>query len=214
MENKNEQIPEEIFNWIGNLNFQDLSESQKTQVLHWFSEEEYQAVRAGLSGIQEIDLSGDTFSNKKIKKELLDAFDQKHEKKPRLIIIPQITFWRAASVILFMACAALLYSVTRQSKQVIIQPVASADTVYIIRDTPATPAADSVPTVEYSHHEKNSIQYNSGYTVPSNPKRIKSGTTRDIYIPGLDELNNKANRQKRNSVKDDSLVKEYSVRTM
>jgi hypothetical protein len=214
MENKSEQIPEEIFTWLETMRFDELDEVQKQQALEYFSEEEYREIYASMNVIARAQLHDESSGQEKIRSSLLKIFDVKHKPNKKVIRISHIALWRAASILLLFACAALVFFLLRQGKQASGAPVSSRDTIYIIREAQSVPVYDTAMQAEAAVTSVKAEKYHSNTPARNTEAAKIHSHPGDIRIPSWDDVNSRANRPKHNSVKDDSLVKEYSVRTM
>ncbi len=202
-----ENIPSYIFDWLEKFSFLSLNQEQQKEVLKYFSEEEYDELHKSCLSIKSNYEPFLSYSSYARKQDLLGRFEARSEKKRKfaLIILPH-ALWKVAASILLIGCGwSLHYFIPANnktdnslvtvidtffvSKEVVSDPIKIYDTVYLVKET-----------------SKSLTKKDTHYTKTSH---ITPTTENQTFYYG--EISNKLNSQKRNSIKDDSLMKEFPV---
>ena len=125
-----EQINPEIFDWLENRPFRNLSASERQEVLKYLSEEEYDDMHSAAFFIRKSISAGSTSAYLPVRNDLLDTFDRRYPKKT---VTPLNMLWKIAAVFLLFAAGWLCHYLTAY-KQSPSSLVAGTDTVYIMQE--------------------------------------------------------------------------------
>jgi hypothetical protein len=139
---------------------------------------------------------------------LLSHFDTRHENKKGIFLFSNI-FWKAAAILVLLGCGWLLNYLIPGKKASDIGLLTMIDTVYVNKEIMSDPLKiyDTIYIEKKSTPgNKTKDSYNSYTRNPYSTLTPESNSTLNF-----EELVNPLNRQKRNSMKDDSLVKEFSA---
>lgn len=203
-----ENIPSHIFEWMETYSFSSLTDEQKIDVLKFFSEEEYDELHKSSIIIKSIQEPVFSETSEEGKQDLLNRFESKHETKRKRFVLYN-TFVKVAASLVLLGCGWILnYLIPGKTttdtgfgtlvdtvyltKEIITDPIKIYDTLYVKTEAKSE---DKTPQA-YKNFSGNS-------GVAKEPENNSS-----VY---MDEVGSPLNRQKRNSMKDDSLVKEFSV---
>jgi hypothetical protein len=210
MKTEPEHIPDELFDWLGTRDFASLSVSEQTEVLHHFSMEEYQELHESVKEIKIIVPSVSRRSS--AKGQLLYEFDKQHGQKSavvRKLWEPRLILRIAAAVMLFMS-GWLGYSLFHTDPRIPAELLASADTVFVTKEMPATP--------EKIHDTVYIIKVKQVETTASEPiaqadllmDEAGSYGSDDLNVVSMEDIDGALNAFKRNSLKYDSLIRMFS----
>ena len=103
-------IPEQILDWLKNRKFEQLSETEKTTVLQYMTEQNYAAMHIAYQKSSHFyGIDNNLQPAARIKQNLDEAFLKRHKAKPGIFSL-QIEIWKAAAVLLIMLGFTLLFS--------------------------------------------------------------------------------------------------------
>jgi len=214
MENNIDNIPDHIFDWVKTSDFNSLTLDQQERVLKHLSEETYIELHqsaAGIKSIHEMDYQRKTDS---VMLNLLARFDNAHASKqvPAKHEINSLLFWKAAAVLLMLACTWMFYGLRKKNE--ITYLIKDVDTLYIAKQL--DPIELKVFDTIYLDREIGSkkVKGETYFYKKSIPRSITVTVPEGINILSIKDINSTANKQKRNSLKADSLMKKYSVTTL
>lgn len=214
MKNNFEHAPNELFDWIQHLSFDELNDAQKETVLKFISQDEYQELYLSSQNIIR-DLKNDIFLHSR-KDELFDVFDQTYPNKSQLINTTHI--WKAASVLLFISTLWFAFSskkninaTTELVRDTIymtkpsIAKIQPRDTVFIERIVEKEPKPRLISSTKIKisnlHNQEIEIAKNDAIEFPKQEN--------DFAVVSVEHANNISNSIKRNSKKDDSLESKF-----
>jgi hypothetical protein len=199
-----DNIPDEIFDWLTELDFNMLQQGQKELVLCHFSEEEYRSLHATMTSIRDVHKP---YYPDERKKYLLDRFNEKHHAN-RFTINAEV-FWRAAAIILLLISVGLSIYFFPNEKYTVAKGTKYRDTVFIAKYTQPAPVSvhDTVfvKTLQAVKH----LASNTHEMDPPKPLRNIDQLSDDLNIVTMEDYGNKLNSYKSNSIKDDHLVQHH-----
>jgi hypothetical protein len=205
-----EHLPDELFDWLGTRDFVSLSVSQQAEVLRHFSMEEYQELH---ESVKEIKTIVPSVSRKNTAKgQLLYEFDKLHGQKKAVVKKlwePRWILRIAAAVMLFMS-GWLGYSLFHTEPRIPAELLASADTVFVMKEVPATPEKihDTVYIIKVKQVEAAASEPIAQADLliddvgPSSPD--------DLNVVSMENIDGALNAFKRNSLRYDSLIRMFS----
>ncbi|MCD6066416.1 MAG: hypothetical protein K0S33_1242 [Bacteroidetes bacterium] len=206
------EIPSIVFDWLKEQEFALLNAEQQTEVLRYFSMEEYNELHQAL---REVRQHSPAISSGKEKRKtvLLEAFDKEHQKPAASIYrLRPAHFMRAAAACVFFVAGWLGYDFLHSDKTLSEKIVEIRDTLYITKEIAALPQKVRDTVYVYRTGKSKATK-----TIP------KNGTpgSMDVYAPindmnvvSVKEFGSTLNASKGNSLKDDSLVKKFSFVTL
>jgi len=214
MNSNPENIPNQIFDWINSLSFQDLTEEKQRLVLLHFTEDEYSDMHLVASGIRS------SISTQKLdRKELLMIhFDCVQKSRQKFSLSPY--GWKIAAGLLLLLCSGLLYnqfnlnpekpieaSVIRDTillmKNVASDPIRITDTIFIVKNSkPKSSKSTNPKSLQLAINSKHDPEFEFSIT-----------RVRQLGVK-LETLNRLSNKPKGNTMKDDSLLRKYSFVTL
>lgn len=202
-----ENIPSHIFEWMENYSFSSLTELQKKDVLSYFSKEEYDELHHNVIAIKSINEPYIIENSEERKQDLLNLFETKHKTKKTAFVFYS-TFWKVAASLLLLGCGWILNYLIPGKTASDNALVTMVDTVYLTKEINVDPIK-IYDTLYVKSDSKTKETYKSSFV-----NRHLTQEPENISSPYLDEVGSPLNRQKRNSMKDDSLVKEFTVITL
>ncbi len=210
-----EKVPAVIFDWIKTKSFEDLTHSQKKDVLTYLSEEKYKEMYLAYLRIKPVSGSGNFVQELQSKNILLKHFDKRYPKEKNAgngSSQKTLLFWQAAAVFLMLLSGALFYNFMDLKKSLSSQPVASADTVYVTKEI--TTGTSVVYDTIYKYIESYS---NAGSTTHVEEVIFENEDLQPLndggYQPSID-LDNIDIRPRGSSMKDDSLLRKFGFVSM
>lgn len=218
MKSNPEQIPTAVFDWLQTHDFEDLNAAQKQETLLHFGVEEYAELRRTVTKINRAALQ----TRLGRKQDLLARFDALHAPGAtagRVFSITRLVVWKAAAVFLFFLSAALFYQ-KMTAKNAESSALASAiDTLYVVKEVASAPVRiyDTVFIQAKKQGVRASIPIESQFALRQDTgSELGAEPFAGDQSPfvSVRELENKSNQPKRNSMKDDSLLRRYSFVTM
>lgn len=215
-----EHIPAVVFDWLQTYDFEELTAEQKQEVLFHFAMEEYGELRHTVSQINLLRQSDESEGRLQRKQDLLARFDALHAPagKQRSIFSGQVV-WKAAAVFLFFLSAALFYQ-KMTAKSTESTALASAiDTLYVVKEVASAPVRiyDTVFIQAKKHSERATNPIDSRLALRQDTGSetvVDQMAIEELPFVSVRELESKSNQPKRNSMKDDSLLRRYSYVTM
>ena len=219
--NNPENIPSHIFDWLASHDFNTLDAAQKQEVLKYITEEEYTELRNTSTLLHSGARLHQVPASNGGKQALMDRFKDKHQipqtAKPEPSGWNSALFWRAAAIILFLLCGAQAYYTVKAHRSADMTAVERIiDTVYVTKnDVNATPIIirDTIFVKPAKAEKKKELKYTAA---PYDRRMAKAEipANMDISIVKVEDMGNTANIYKGNSMRDDSLLKQYSFVTM
>lgn len=216
---KQEEFPEEIFNWLSSQSFIELNAEQKSVVLNHLNEEEYGEMRDALKSIS-ILKSGSGYAGINSRKEqLLKQFEISHQSKQGTVGTNRPhAYWQAAAAVLFLICGWLSFQLLKPDSGIQNGLLSKTDTVYIKKEIQLQ--AEKIHDTVYIYKL---VKENSQSVAKGETARELQGSYNDYpglnssenipYIQ-LNEIDREFNNQRGNSMKDDSLLKKYGFVAM
>jgi hypothetical protein len=207
-----EKTPTVIFDWIEKFSFEELTVSQKEEVLNYFSESDYEQMHHTSLSVKAVSKNDSDF-NLHRKEFVMHRFDAYHLKKSNTFSLwYNANLWQAAAIFLFLISGWLFYHVFDLKKEQALRVIASVDTVYIEREVASTPEIVH-DTVYY---------YKEVRTVSEKVKSNSDNLFRDDAIQILGKLESRPlieleafnNSTLGNSMKDDSLLRKFNFVSM
>jgi hypothetical protein len=202
-----ENIPSEIFDWINTLPFEALTIEQRQQVLLYFTQEEYIDMVRALQMVQQTTAS----SKQRIKADLFNRMEQKYPSNNKLIGLNKlIPLWQAAAVLLMLT--GLIYvGYSSRLQQMTVALNGQRDTVYLERLIKGD-VVKITDTIYATSKVKKATKLTTNKVTVHQESVVWE--QQDISIQSLKDIDAPANRTKRNSVLDDSLVRNYRFTTL
>lgn len=227
MENNHQNIPEEIFSWLQARPFEALDSKEKERVTTFFSAEDYDEMHQTAKRIKN---SSYPAGNRKeeILDQLLNRFDQIHppsSKEAKVIpIIDSLVIWKVASVALLICSGWLgvLLMQSNEGKAPAPSLVALRDTIYQIREVATEPIhlLDTVYLPIYLEKKGNGKSEVPDYEDRKKSEMI-SFSNQQVFVGWqsqgvlpFEAINSEANEPKKNSMKDDSLNRQFTFVTL
>ncbi len=212
MDKKLEQIPAIIFDWLETLDFIKLNASQQAETLKYFSKEEYREMRNAFLDIKTLSIHNKITNSINREGFLLAHFDKHYANKK---VLTPIFVWRVAALLLLLLSGGLFFKVLTM-KDVILNPqVALVDTVYVNKDVKSTPEIihDTVYITKQLVVKKNDGQ-GLNYSYSENNLPTTNLTVTDMSVISFKDRDNRANKVRGNSMKDDSLYRKHGFVSM
>lgn len=205
-----ENIPTEIFDWINTLPFEALTIEQQQQVLLYFTKEEYTDMVHALLMVQQT-TSTTASSKQRIKADLFKRMEQKYPSYHKPIgLNKRIPLWQAAAVVLMLT--GLIYvGYSNRLQQMATALHGQRDTVYLERLVKADVVKITDTIYTTNRVQKTAKSTASKATVHQETVVLEQ---QDISIQSIKNIDAPANRTKRNSILDDSLVRNYRFTTL
>jgi hypothetical protein len=212
MKNNFERMPAIIFDWIEELSFEELNNSQKKEVSTYFSEQEYDEMHLtslNIKLVSHLPLANE----KQIKRRLTDHFNKFHSSKTgKNSFSGGLFVWRAAALFLMTLSIWLFYKVFDLKKDLHAQEMAVTDTVYVAKEVASRPQLihDTVYLVKedrpdsFKTDHSTVMGYNAETILPPNE-------TDNLQAV---ELENITTMPRGTSMKDDSLLRKFGFVSM
>lgn len=222
MKTNPEQLPAIFFDWIQHHSFDALNVEQQKEILQYMSADEYTEL---FDSAQLLAESSRTL-NADSRKLLLNRFDQHYAQSKKPLNIQWNTMWKAASILLFISTCMFAYK-SSLNIQHETRTVVQHDTIYLDRNIATLPANRlpvhetsivkpvDLPSAQKPQYRRAGAQKTlvhqsvSNSQKPSIPSYAESKLNDDLHTISIDEINNKPNAHKHNSMKDDSLEKNF-----
>ncbi len=204
-----ENIPSFIFDLVNQKDFETLTAPEKTKVLAYLSEEEYNELRQGVLLSEAVVFNEQQIPGNDAQKELLlRRLKQKHQ--PFMWWQTPVALWKVAASFLLFGLIGYFY-INAKTGHTNKKVLAQTDTVYLEKLLPAEKVYDTVylkQTVTAVRHEKPK-QQTASYRTPQNQQSVD-----DNALPGVNNLNllsvsdydKVINNKKGKSMKDDTLI--------
>jgi hypothetical protein len=208
MNNQEENIPIEIFDWINTFSFEELEAKQQAQVIIWFTPDTYNQIHLAA---KQASLFQASLSRKAaIKEHLSYQFELNNKNKPWLN--KTIPWWQAAAAILIVS--AFFIHLLIQQKTPKNNPLLSlTDSTYLKKQMASKPIEPIIiyDTV-YLQETKQLI-----YSQLKKQKLFKKESERatnaalpiQVLVQSMETLESTYNQIKGNSLKDDTLLHTY-----
>jgi len=202
MKTKIEEIPVTIFDYLQRSDFQSLSEHEKTEVQKYLSSTEFNDLHEGYLTASRFSPASQSIRKQTIKQNLLERFDAQHAVKPIRINYAHY-FKNAAALVLFFFAGYLMNNILAGQNSSSEQ-VALTDTVYVTKESAPVTIYDTL-VIERIVPGKQEEPSHLKFDFPADLSAMADG-------PGLplDAIDSVPNRQKNNSLKDDSLLKRFT----
>ncbi|MEZ4805288.1 MAG: hypothetical protein R2852_07350 [Bacteroidia bacterium] len=208
----NKMIPEEIFDYLEDYTFDELNLQQKELVLKAMTAEEYMELFSVISELK-IKKQSDGHAIKESNiASLMQAFESKHTTASKSKKVVYMQWWNIAAVlVLGSLLAVFLNTFNKKTLETGLTLKPDIDTIYVTKLIASeSPIADTV-FVEVPVYKKSKSRYKK-------VEMASTDETRGIFPPSehvvsLDEINDLANIQKGNSLKEESLLKEIGMFT-
>ena len=211
-----EHIPTLIFDWIETHSFELLEIEQQQEVLIYFSENEYDELHlAAISTQNHLEEMVDV--NTVIEQKLIESFDRKfsHQQK-KSIMFYSVQLWKVAALFLFIGGGAL-WIVLQAKAHKEISYITIKDTVYVPSFAENEDVVKVYDTVYINSGAQKTAKRETRHRIEMSASNQKE-TTAFIpsSIPGIHLLSIKdkdelVNKQKGNSLKDDTLLRQFKV---
>lgn len=205
-------IPEEIFELFEKYSFESLSKDQQNKVLQTFSKEEYNLLFYTNSNVKS------ALSTSSSKEKLLREFDLKHGTKKSTFFL-QRNVWKYAASFILGGLLVMPFFLLKKHPEALLSVSNLKDTVYLVKDR-VRDTLRIYDTVMLSGYEeakfKTSIAPSLKETntqAVQNGTYVKSNELPGLHIMSIDELEGNKNKQKKNSIKDDTLMKQIGFVT-
>lgn len=201
-------IPEEIFKLFEKYPFESLSKEQQKEVLQTFSREEYDLLFYTNIKVKSVLDTGSS------KEKLLREFDLKHGIKKGYFPL-RGNVWKYAASILLCGILALQFFIFKRGNQTSVAIERLRDTVYVVKNS-ITDTIRKYDTVLLKSAIAEKPAYPSAYTdgrheevlTAKNSQLARVNELPGLHIMSVTELDADKNKQKKNSIKDDSLLKQ------
>lgn len=203
-----ENIPSYIFDWMETYSFSSLTDEQKTDVLKYFPKEEYDELHKNSIVIKSIQEPVFSETSEERKQNLLNRFESKHETKRKRFVLYS-NFWKVAASLVLLGCGWILNYLIPGKTTTDTGFVTLIDTVYLTKEIITDPI-EIYDTLYVTTTSKSEVKTTQAYKNYSGNSRVDQEQENNSSVY-MDEVGSPLNRQKRNSMKDDSLVKEFSV---
>ena len=202
-----EQVPAIIFDWLESQDFLKLNTSQQDEVLKYFSRDEYEEMRKSFLDIKLAFIPNNAVIDSNRQHVLLTHFDKHNAYKK---VLTPLFIWRAAALLLLLLSGGLFYKLLTMKNAIVNTQVVLADTVYVNKEIKSAPEIihDTLYITKRMFSKKRNTR-KLNYFGANNNLLNKPITVTDITTMGLKDLNNRANRIRSTSMKDDSLFKKH-----
>jgi hypothetical protein len=212
MQNKAEQAPPHIFDWLGQHDFSSLGDERQAEVLKYFSAEDYEEMHRAVCALLAYRSHRSLDAGSRRKEFLLDHFDSVHQPSlSRNVFSMKIEVWKAAAVFILFATAWMLFSYGGGMKPEATGLLASVDSARAVNessdlpDTMFSPLNDNTRVLLQARQRSGSLNSNDR----------DQGGAGEVNIVTIGELENVENRARGNSMKDDSaLISRFSFITL
>lgn len=216
--NNIENSPDELFDWIGRMNYEELNAEQKRAVAGFLSPEEYDAMHDAAVAIRQNPVRDQDRKNR-MKQDLLNRFDEKYKRESRIIALFPAA-WKAAAAALMIGLPLSAYWLIRHNGQGPGNKLSEKiDTVYI--EQSVEKQVKVYDTVYIEKEEKNRpvkrLHDPARYEVEKKNEETLSGQltgSGGLNIQSIEKLDALPNNPKRNAIKDDSLLQHYGFVTL
>lgn len=211
-----EHIPTLIFDWIETHRFESLEKEQQQEVLIYFSKNEYDELHlAAVSTQNHLEEMLDV--NPVIEQKLMKSFEQKFSHHPKKsILFYSIQLWKVAALF-FLIGGGTLWVVLQAKAHKEISYVTIKDTVYVPSFTGTENLIKVYDTVYINSGAQKTAKKETRHRIEMSTSHQKETTAFvPSSIPGIHLLSIKdkdelVNKQKGNSLKDDTLLKQFKV---
>ncbi len=205
MNKPEENIPTEIFDWINNYSFHNLSAAQQSQVIIWFSPDTYNQIHLAA---KQASYNQEWQARKAaIKDQLLYQFEAKN--KSKVWYKKTIPWWQAAAAILVIA-GIFTTQLLKQQTAVKENLLAFTDTIYLEKLVASEPIY--IYDTVYQKETKNVNQSPVGQqkqTEKAMENFKNTALPNQVLVQSIHTLESTSNQIKGNSLKDDTLLLTY-----
>ncbi|MCF8254814.1 MAG: hypothetical protein K9I36_11205 [Bacteroidia bacterium] len=205
-----EQIPNEIFDWLQTKSYDQLNQNQQQELASFFTEQEYTLMHQ--IALQSKVLSNENVSRKaRIKENLLLKLDQQQSKRKTPLILVKWQAWKvAASFILILGITVFLLKNSFRFEPNTNNLITKIDTVFIEKLVEVEP----VKIYDTVYLTQNFRKENKGNRKVQNiemkmDNRNQASTQTDLNIQSIEDIESLPNKSRSNSIKDDTLLKQY-----
>jgi len=205
-----EQIPNEIFDWLQTKSYDQLNQNQQQELASFFTEQEYTVMHQ--IAFQSKVVSNENISRKaRIKENLLLKLDQQQSKRKTPLILVKWHAWKvAASFILILGITVLLLKNSFRFEPNTNNLITKIDTVFIEKLVEVEP----IKIYDTVYLTQNFRKENKGNRKVQNiemkmDNRNQASTQTDLNIQSIEDIESLPNKNRSNSIKDDTLLKQY-----
>lgn len=207
MNTDKKNIPDEIFEYIRQHPFAELTGSEKGLVLEHFSAEEYNLLYNTTLDLRKLK------DHSASKESLLRQFDQKYGNKRRLNLDLNGA-WKAAAAVLLVGVLIMQFMLISRSRETTVAISGIRDTVYVVKNL----VADTVRIYDtiFKSTASKSGEYNT-LVIDRKDKEentqiapVRINELSGLNIVRVNDLESTLNRQRKSSIKDDTLIKQIS----
>ena len=214
--NNIENMPPVVFNWMNTMPFEKLDTDQKRAVEQFMSGTEYNEMHEAAQLLLNVKYNPAGRRNQ-IKDDLLKQFDAKHKRQEGLSIFYSSQLaWKVAAVFLAIGLPISAYFLIKSNKQLISdQRNGRVDTVYLENPSASNPLKIYDTVYIAKETETHQSRPSKQKQVIENPAdEVNVALPHDINIQSIKDVNSVPNTRKRNTIKDDSLIKHYNFVTL
>lgn len=202
------KLPDEALDWIHQLSFESLTEAQQRTILTCMDAATYQDMHNASRLVTKAQSHAPVSDRKAI---LLRHFDQKHLHASSPLL--HLRYWQAAAAVLLAGC--LTFStllLMKTGKQAAIQTASISDTVYL-----------ASPVSEVRIYDTVYLERQAPKTNRKQPQSSHHGVPEQGYLPNenelqpfgtIEQLNDKVNRLRHPSIRNDSVISRFGFVAM
>jgi len=155
MNNQIPNIPDSLFTWISERNFNELTTAEQAEVILYFSEEEYSAMHQATRWVE--DLAARQQKQQLQKKELFERFDQLHSPAKGVFLFQSNRLWKVAAVFFFILSSMMAYRMNHPIRQGQETLALTHDTIYLEKKYPDTSKSLTAPVIVKKTEEVHSL---------------------------------------------------------
>lgn len=205
MNKQEENIPDEIFDWLNTHSYQELNANQQSQVNNWFSPNTYNQIHQAAK--HAVEANTRLARKATIKEHILHQFELKN--KAVIWYKKAIPIWQAAAITLFMM-GLFTTQLLMQKSVSNANLMAFSDTIYLEKIVQSEPIYlyDTV-FIKDNKAPKQINASNQDNKKTESPTFKNTELPNQVLVQGLHTLESASNQIKGNSLKDDTLLKIY-----
>lgn len=217
MNNKEANIPEFVLDWIAQYSYEELEPDQQSAVLEYVDAEEYRSMHAALGQVQSV--QPEPYRNDRIKAALSDRFDKVYSGNSDNSSRKASLYWRAAAILLLATSGALAVLLVNKGNSNNGIAAKLVDTIYVARSVPSAVmhvhdtvylttavARGNSNSRNIARQEKRAIAKPVA-AAASMGNSLGSG---EISVVSVTELQQVSNASKKNSMKYDSMARQFA----
>jgi hypothetical protein len=205
-----EQIPNEIFDWLQSKSYDQLNKNQQQKLAPFFTEQEYTAMHQ--IAFQSKAVNNENISRKaSIKENLLLKLDQQQSKPKNSLLLVKWQAWKVAASFLFIMGIAFLFL----KNSIRFEPnsnnlITKIDTVFIEKLVEKEPLKiyDTVYLTQNFRKENKGNRRSQNLDLNLYSRNQIAHQT-DLNIQSIEDIESLPNKNRGNSIKDDTLLKQY-----